>query len=53
MAVGPMDGSTWRRYRFITERGAEPAFFLETYNPDVWPLNFTGAFAAFELTPRP
>jgi len=41
MAVGPMDGNTWRRYRFITERGAEPAFFLEPDNPDVWPLHFT------------
>jgi GNAT superfamily N-acetyltransferase len=41
LAVGPMDGSTWRRYRFITERGAEPAFFLEPDNPDDWPLHFT------------
>lgn len=41
MAVGPMDGNTWRRYRFITERGAEPAFFLEPDNPDDWPLHFT------------
>ncbi len=41
MAVGPLDGNTWRRYRFITERGAEPAFFLEPDNPDVWPLHFT------------
>ena len=29
LAVGPMDGNTWRRYRFIVERGAEPPFFLE------------------------
>jgi len=41
MAVGPMDGNTWRRYRFITERGAEPAFFLEPDNLDEWPLHFT------------
>ena len=41
MAVGPMDGNTWRRYRFITERGAEPAFFLEPDNLDDWPLQFT------------
>lgn len=41
MAVGPMDGNTWRRYRFITERGAEPAFFLEPDNLDDWPLHFT------------
>jgi len=36
LAVGPMDGSTWRRYRFITERGSEPTFFLEPDNPDEW-----------------
>lgn len=41
MAVGPMDGNTWRRYRFITERGAEQAFFLEPDNLDDWPLHFT------------
>src|SRR4051794_16982458 len=23
-AVGPMDGNTWRRYRLVVERGAEP-----------------------------
>jgi GNAT superfamily N-acetyltransferase len=34
LAVGPMDGNTWRRYRFVTERGTEPAFFLEPDNPD-------------------
>ena len=41
MAVGPMDGNTWRRYRFITERGSEPPFFLEPDNHDRWPLDFT------------
>jgi GNAT superfamily N-acetyltransferase len=47
MAVGPMDGNTWRRYRFITERGAEPAFLLEPDNLDDWPLHFTAeGFAA-------
>jgi len=35
--IGPMDGNTWRRHRFITERGAEPLFFLESDNPDAWP----------------
>ena len=39
-AVGPMDGSTWRRYRLLTERGAEPPFFLEPDNPDEWPDYF-------------
>ncbi|HEY7475645.1 MAG TPA: hypothetical protein VH679_11575 [Vicinamibacterales bacterium] len=37
VAVGPMDGNTWRRYRFVTERGAEPPFLLEPDNPDDWP----------------
>jgi len=40
MSVGPMDGSTWRHYRFITERGTEPPFFLEIDHPDDWPRHF-------------
>jgi GNAT superfamily N-acetyltransferase len=40
MAIGPMDGSTWRRYRLMTERGTEPIFFLEPDNPDDWPGHF-------------
>lgn len=39
--IGPMDGSTWHRYRLLTERGAEPTFFLEPDNPDDWPRHFT------------
>jgi GNAT superfamily N-acetyltransferase len=42
-AVGPMDGSTWRRYRFIVERGTEPPFFLEPDNPDDWPAHWAAA----------
>jgi GNAT superfamily N-acetyltransferase len=41
LAVGPMDGNTWQRYRFITDRGAEPSFFLEPDNPDDWPRHWT------------
>jgi len=37
LAVGPMDGNTWRRYRFVTEPGDEPVFFLEPSNPPEWP----------------
>jgi GNAT superfamily N-acetyltransferase len=36
-AVGPMDGNTWRRYRFVVDRGPEPPFFLEPDNRDDWP----------------
>ena len=43
LAVGPMDGNTWRRYRVLTERGAEPSFFMEPDNPDFWPAAFKAA----------
>lgn len=37
LAVGPMDGNTWRRYRFVTDAGTEPPFLLEPTNPPEWP----------------
>jgi L-amino acid N-acyltransferase YncA len=40
LAVGPMDGNTWQRYRLLSERGPEPTFFLEPDNPDDWPSHF-------------
>jgi GNAT superfamily N-acetyltransferase len=40
IAIGPMDGNTWRRYRVLTERGAQPPFFLEPDNPDQWAQHF-------------
>jgi GNAT superfamily N-acetyltransferase len=43
IAVGPMDGSTWRSYRLVIERGAEPPFFLEPDTPDAWVSHFTAA----------
>jgi GNAT superfamily N-acetyltransferase len=43
LAVGPMDGTTWERYRLITERGDEPPFFLEPDNPEDWPAHFLAA----------
>jgi GNAT superfamily N-acetyltransferase len=43
LAVGPLDGTTWRRYRFVVERGTEPPFFLELDNPEDWPRHFTAA----------
>ncbi len=36
-AIGPMDGNTWRSYRFVTDAGSEPPFFLEPTNPPSWP----------------
>lgn len=42
-AIGPMDGNPWRRYRFVTEQGNEPAFFLEPQNPPAWPEHFVNA----------
>jgi GNAT superfamily N-acetyltransferase len=43
VAVGPMDGNTWNRYRYITQRGQEPSFFLEPDNPDKYPGYFKTA----------
>jgi GNAT superfamily N-acetyltransferase len=40
VAIGPMDGSTWHRYRFIVDRGAEPPFFLEPDAPDDDPIQW-------------
>ncbi len=37
LAVGPMEGNTWRPYRFVTDRGDEPPFWLEPANPAAWP----------------
>jgi hypothetical protein len=40
LAIGPMDGNTWRRYRFVVDAGSEPTFFLEPANPAAWPLQW-------------
>ena len=42
-AVGPMDGNTWRRYRFIIHRGGEPTFFLEPDHCSDWPCHWIAA----------
>ena len=42
-AVGPMDGSTWHSYRFVTEPGTELPYFLEPQNPPEWPRYFEQA----------
>ena len=41
LAIGPMDGNTWQPYRFVTEQGSEPPFFLEPENPLDWPAQFS------------
>lgn len=43
LAIGPMDGNTWRRYRFVTEQSNHPSFFLEPANPPEWPAQFVQA----------
>jgi GNAT superfamily N-acetyltransferase len=43
IAVGPMDGNTWRAYRLVTERGSEPPFFLEPWHPADWLAHFEAA----------
>ena len=40
LAIAPIDGNTWQRYRLLTERGTHPVFFLEPDNPDDWPSHF-------------
>jgi hypothetical protein len=40
LAIGPMDGNTWRRYRFVVDAVSEPPFFLEPANPAAWPLQW-------------
>lgn len=37
VAIGPLDGSTWRPYRFVIVSTDAPAFFLEPTNPPEWP----------------
>lgn len=36
IAIAPIDGNTWRRYRLLSQRGPEPIFFLEPDHPDQW-----------------
>jgi len=41
--LGPVDGSTWDRYRWIVERGEEPPFPGEPWHPDAWRAQFERA----------
>jgi GNAT superfamily N-acetyltransferase len=40
LAVGPVDGTTWGNYRFVTKSGNRPAFWREPSNPRRWPAQF-------------
>jgi hypothetical protein len=40
LAIGPMDGDTWGRYRFVTEWGTASAFWPEPNHPRSWPNHF-------------
>ena len=44
---GPMDGSTWHSYRFITAGSDDPPFFLEPWNPHYYPR----FWESFGMTP--
>ncbi|HEX3134219.1 MAG TPA: GNAT family N-acetyltransferase, partial [Planctomycetota bacterium] len=49
LAIGPMDGNTWRSYRFLTWRGDEPRFAFEPDQADAWPTWWQqGGFSAHE-----
>ncbi len=38
VAIGPMDGNTWRRYRWVVDSAPdEPPFLMEPWNPPAYP----------------
>lgn len=38
VAIGPMDGNTWRRYRWVVDSlPDEPPFLMEPWNPPAYP----------------
>lgn len=41
--LGPMDGNTWAKYRFVVESDGSPAFLMEPENPDWYPEAFERA----------
>jgi hypothetical protein len=38
LALGPMNGNTWRSYRLVTDGATEPPFFMEPINAAISPL---------------
>jgi hypothetical protein len=52
-AIGPVDGNTWNRYRFVVgDNAGEAPFFLEPTNPPAYPQHFRtsgfGVIARYE-----
>ncbi len=43
LAVGPMDGNTWGKYRLVTWSSQEPVFLKEPENPEEYPRYFEEA----------
>ena len=43
IAIGPMNGNTWRSYRFVVGGSECAPFFLEPTNPRDWPAQFENA----------
>ncbi len=43
LAVGPMDGNTWRKYRLVTWSDGRAPFHLEPQNSPEWPAWFAAA----------
>lgn len=49
VALAPMDGNTWRRYRFVTWSDGRPPFFLEPFSPPDSAVPFlAGGFEVLE-----
>lgn len=38
--IGPMNGNTWRKYRFVTQTNGNPPFLMEPQNPTEYPEYF-------------
>ena len=38
--IGPIDGSTWKPYRLVSDVGSEAPFLLEPINPHAWNHHF-------------
>ena len=49
-AIGPMDGSTWERYRLALPGSAAAPFLLEPVQPAEWPAHWEAA--GFEIIGR-